>query len=107
MMRFDKTFYEPHPDGTLLSVKIIPQSAMNGLGGIIKDSDGVYALKLKVTAPPEDGMANKAVIKLLAKTLHIPPSTIRIISGETVRKKTLLIHKDAGKIEDALIALIP
>ena len=47
-----------------------------------------------VTAVPEDGKANKAVIALLAKRLKLPKSAIDIASGATDRRKTLLIDGD-------------
>jgi uncharacterized protein YggU (UPF0235/DUF167 family) len=45
-----------------------------------------------VAAPPEDGKANAALIALLAKTLGVPKSAIRIASGETARMKAIVIE---------------
>ena len=60
------------------------------------------ALKAAVTAPPEDGKANEAVVALLAQAWRLPKSTIEIVRGGTAREKTLSV---AGE-PDALVARI-
>jgi len=73
--------------GIILSVRTQPGSSKNR---IIGEYGG--RLKLAVTAAPEKGKANKAVIELLADTLHIHESSIHIISGESSRDKRLMIE---------------
>ena len=72
--------------GIILSIRTQPGSSKNR---IIGEYGG--RLKLAVTAAPEKGKANKAVIELLADTLHISESSIHIISGESSRDKRLMI----------------
>ena len=48
-------------------------------------------LRLRVTAVPDKGKANAAVIALLATALDIPKSAIELVSGETSRIKLLAI----------------
>ena len=48
------------------------------------------ALKLAVTAPPQAGRANQAVVKLLAELFDIPARQIAIVSGHSARRKRLL-----------------
>ena len=50
-------------------------------------------MQVDVTVAPEDGKANKQVIKLLAKELGLPKSNLAIIRGHTSRDKTCLIEK--------------
>ncbi len=50
------------------------------------------ALKISITTAPEKGKANKAIIKLLAKTLGTAPSRIRVIRGQTSPDKTVEIE---------------
>jgi uncharacterized protein (TIGR00251 family) len=50
------------------------------------------ALKIKLTAPPVGGNANKQCIQLLAKTLKLPKSSVIITSGQTSRLKQIRIH---------------
>lgn len=72
-------------EGLTVSLKISPNASKNE---IIKTDDGV---KIKITAPPVDGKANKSLIEFLSKTFKIPKSSIEILRGETSKEKTLLI----------------
>ncbi len=69
------------------------------------DVIGVYgtSLKVAVTAAPERGKANKAILKLLAKRLGVSPSSLSIVAGETSRQKKVLVQGiDAGEIQSRL-----
>ena len=55
---------------------------------IIKTDDGI---KIKITAQPVDGKANKALIEFLSKQLKIPKTSIEILKGHTSKEKTVLI----------------
>jgi uncharacterized protein len=55
------------------------------------------ALKIKLTAPPVDGAANKMCVQYLAKFLKVPKSSIEIISGHTSRTKRLLVRFKSEK----------
>ena len=72
-------------DGLVLNIKISPNASKNE---IVKSVDGV---KLKITAQPIDGKANKAVIEYLSKNFKIPKTSFEIIRGETSKEKTVLI----------------
>ena len=81
-------------DGFVLNIKIAPNASKNE---IIKSEDGV---KLKITAQPVDGKANKAVIEYLSKNFKIPKTSFEIIRGETSKEKTVLIKcKDEEKLQ--------
>ena len=62
---------------TRLPIKIHSRARRNEVAGL---QGGV--LRVKVTAPPVEGKANRAVIELLASHLRVPKSSIRIVSGE-------------------------
>lgn len=79
-----------------LDIKVTPKASADRVQGWTEDEQGGRVLKIMVTAPPEDGKANKAVIALLAKRLKLPKSAIELASGETARRKTLLIDGDEG-----------
>lgn len=72
--------------GIRISVRLQPRSANNQVVGWQNE-----ALKIKVTAPPVDGEANKALVNYLAKSLGISKSSCKIIAGETSRNKTVEI----------------
>jgi uncharacterized protein (TIGR00251 family) len=48
--------------------------------------------KVRVTAPPEDGRANDALLDLLAKRLHLPRRSLSIVSGHTGREKVVRLE---------------
>jgi len=81
-------------------VKVIPRSSRTEILG--KEND-IYRMKL--TAPPVEGKANKAVIELLAEKLGVPKREIEIVSGKTGRLKTIRIRGlTAGEVAQALEA---
>lgn len=90
------------PDGVRLRLRVTPRAARNAIAGIVAEADGGAALKVTVTAAPEDGKANAAVVKLLAKAWKVPKSSIRIVSGQTDRRKGIAVDGDA----EALKAII-
>jgi uncharacterized protein YggU (UPF0235/DUF167 family) len=55
-------------------------------------------LRIRTTAPPTDGKANKAAIKLLANHLDVPPSSISLLRGQTSRSKQFLVRNAADKL---------
>ncbi len=80
-------FVRAKEDGTLiLSLYVQPRAGKNELAGL---HDG--ALKLRLTTPPVDGKANKAVIAFLAKKLKLPKSAVILHSGLKNRRKQLQI----------------
>ena len=72
-----------------LSVKVVPASSRDSIAGWLGET-----LKIKVKAPPEKGKANKAVIKLLEKTLALKKGTVSIDSGGSSSRKILLINSE-------------
>ena len=88
-------------DGALiLSVRATPGAARNGLGGV---HDG--ALKVSVTAAPERGKANQAIVRVLAKALGLRRSQVGLVSGETDRSKRFrLLEVTESELLDKLRA---
>ncbi|MDR1327961.1 MAG: DUF167 domain-containing protein [Heliobacteriaceae bacterium] len=68
-----------------LQVRITPNASRNE---VTQDGD---LLKVKLTAPPVDGKANKALLEILSKYFKIPKTSIKIIKGETSKNKLLLL----------------
>lgn len=80
-------------DGQVLQLRISPNASKNE---IIKTTDGI---KVKITAQPIDGKANKALIEFLSKQFKVPKSYFEILKGETSKDKTVLINNiDTAKI---------
>ncbi len=61
--------------------------------GVMPTPDG-QALKIAVTAPPDKGKANAAVVELLAKAFGVAKSSVAVIAGDTDRRKVLRISGD-------------
>ena len=69
-----------------LEIKVVPKSSRNRVVGWIGNR-----LKIAVTAAPERGRANEAVISVLAAALELAPARLRIVRGETAPLKTVEI----------------
>ena len=63
-------------------IKVIPRSSKNDVERI---SEGEYRVRL--TAPPVDGKANEALVKLLAKHFSVAKSAIAIVGGKSSQRK--------------------
>lgn len=72
-------------EGLIIRLKISPNASKNE---IIRSSDGI---KIKITAQPIDGKANKCLVEFISKKYKIPKSSIEIVRGETSKEKTILI----------------
>ena len=84
--------------GFIVEVRVQPKGSSNRVAGLY---DG--ALKLAVTAAPESGRANKAVISFLAKELGVKKYNVEIISGHSSRAKRIRI---SGCTETNIVALV-
>jgi hypothetical protein len=81
------SFYEWLDQDLLLRIKVQPRASSDALAEIIGD-----ALKVRITAAPVDGKANKHLIAFLAKAFKVAKSDIELLSGQTGRDKRLKIH---------------
>jgi uncharacterized protein YggU (UPF0235/DUF167 family) len=92
-------------DGIALRVRVTPKAGQDALAGLQMLSDGGLVLAVKVRAAPEDGAANEAVRRCLAKALGRPASAVALRSGATARLKTLTVAGEPGPLVAALEAL--
>ena len=82
-------------EGIIVNVRISPNAKKNE---IIKDGD---IIKVKITALPIDGKANKALVEFFAKNFKIPKTSIEILKGETSKEKTILFKTmDEDKVNN-------
>ena len=82
-----KRFYQWQGKDLILSVRVQPKASKDEVVG---EQEG--ALKIRITAPPVDGKANKQLIGFLSRIFRIPKSNIVLMSGESARIKRLRIH---------------
>ena len=83
--------------GLKFNIYVQPRSSRNQVVGLHGD-----ALKVKITAPPVEGAANKMCIAVLAKVLNVPKSAIEIVSGQASRTKRVQVwrEKDRGILKE-------
>lgn len=79
-------FLRALPDGVELAVLAQPRASRSRLLG---EHDG--RLKVQLAAPPVDGEANAALLKLLSDVLDLPARQLAIHSGQTGRRKAVKI----------------
>ena len=70
-----------------LRVRVTPRAHRDEIAG-----ERAGALLVRVTAPPEGGRANTAVCRLIARTLRIAPSRVRVLRGGASREKLVQVE---------------
>jgi len=93
-------------DHVRLAVRLTPNSGRDAIEGVEGTADGESHFRARVTAVPEKGKANEALVKLLAKSIGLPKSSVSIVSGDTARLKILRIDGDPEDIVDKLQRLV-
>jgi uncharacterized protein (TIGR00251 family) len=88
-------------------VRLTPKGRRDAIEGWWIGGAGQRALKARVAAPPEDGKANAALIGLLARTLEVRGSDVRIVSGASSRLKTIEIEGDESRLSSLLAKAVP
>jgi hypothetical protein len=79
----------PLEDGGIevhVRLKVVPGASRAGLAGAYGDR-----LKVRVTAPPASGQANRALLALLSEVLGVAPATLRLVRGAGTPLKTVAV----------------
>lgn len=71
-----------------------PKAGRNQIVGVRQAGDGKPSLVVKIAAPPEDGAANEALRRLIAKAAGIGRTSVTIVAGEQAREKRLKLVGD-------------
>lgn len=91
-----------HAEGLVLPVRAQPGARRQGVQG---EQGG--ALKVAVSAPPEDGRANQALVEVLRELLGVKRSQVTLLSGQTSRDKKFLIRGlDRAALEAKVVVLL-
>ena len=81
-----------------LSVRLTPRASREEIAGFEGET-----LRVRVTAPPVEGRANRALVRLLAKRLGLPRGAVRVVAGQTSRSKVVAIDGlDAAELRRRL-----
>ena len=94
-------FYRCSREGINLAVRLTPKSSRDEISGI-ESYDGNAVIKARVRAIPDKGRANAALVKLIAKWLGVPGSTVSLAGGGKSRLKSIAVHGDQQKILNLL-----
>ncbi len=78
-----------------MAVKVVPRASREGLAGV---QDG--GLRIRLTAPPVEGAANRALVEFVAGLLDVPIREVEILSGHGSRRKVVAV-KDLAPEEVA------
>ncbi|BCM22346.1 DUF167 family protein [Mesorhizobium sp. J8] len=97
--------FRPRENGIELFVRLTPKAALDRIDGVETSADGRGHLKARVRAVPENGAANQALERMLAKALHVPASAVSVVAGGTARLKTLRVVGDAAELAKSIEAL--
>jgi uncharacterized protein len=94
-----------HAAGARVALKVTPRAPSSGVQGVEVDAGGRTHLAVRVSAPPEAGKANAALIKLHAKRWRMPQHALEVMSGASARRKVLHIHGSPGELVERLRAI--
>ena len=86
------------PDGVIFKITVQPRGSKNEIAGLQGD-----AMKIRLTAPPVEGAANKMCVEFLAKSLKVRKSVVEIIRGRTSRSKKVLVRSATRKEIESLL----
>jgi uncharacterized protein len=84
--------------GLVLSVRLTPRSDREAIDGIAQLADGKTVLQVRVRAPPSDGLANAALVRLIAAALGVRPREVSLVAGESARLKRVKISGSAAAL---------
>jgi uncharacterized protein len=80
------SFISGSTDGVQVAIQATPKANRNGLAGV-----HAGRLKVAVTAAPEKGKANAAVLEVIAEALELKRSQVSLVAGETDPRKVVLV----------------
>ncbi|MGH6859173.1 MAG: DUF167 family protein [Phyllobacterium sp.] len=91
-------------DGIVLFVRLTPRSSKEAVEGWEAAGAGPPHIRARVRAVPEKGLANAALVRLVAKWLGVAPGTVEVAAGATSRLKQLRISGDPESLALLLLA---
>jgi len=86
--------------GATFRVRVQPGASKNEIVGVQGDT-----LKIKISAPPVKGKANKALVHFLARKLGVKNSEVEIITGHTTKLKRIKVKGEATKTKEKISRL--
>ncbi len=104
-----KRFWNATSSGVAIAIKAQPGARREAVLGVAEAAarPGWPATRLRVavSAPPEDGRANAAILRLLAEELGVKRAACRLVQGQTSREKLVVVEGDPAVLGAALARL--
>jgi uncharacterized protein len=91
--------------GIVIHVRLTPKSGAPRIAGAGRHGEEAV-LKAYVTAPPEDGKANAALVQMVAHWIGVPKSAVSVLSGQKSRLKSVLVAGDSAALLGKLKQLL-
>ena len=88
------SFVRPVRDGVKVTIRLTPSAGHEQVVGFDAPADGAHRCRVSVTAPPVDGRASIALLKLLAREWRVPKSALSIAAGAGGRDKVVHVAGD-------------
>ncbi len=89
-------------DGLVVVCRLTPKGGRDAIDGVTTLSDGAVVLAARVREAPEDGRANEALCRLIAKAANVPASRARLAAGAKSRIKQVALEGDTEALMAAL-----
>jgi hypothetical protein len=84
--------------GVRLRLRLRPAGGADRVDGVGRAADGAERLEVRVTAAPEDGKANRALLKLLAKAWRLPARDLALVAGAKARDKVVEVRGASARL---------
>lgn len=89
-----------------VAVRLTPRARQNRLDGLARLADGTPVSEASVSAPPQEGRANEALLQLLAKQWQVPRRDLALVGGLKSRRKLVRVAGDARALLPRLAGLL-
>lgn len=98
----DRLPFAAAADGVRLTVRLTAKASAERIVGLADEADGGVVLKVAVTAAPEGGKANAALLKLLARAFRLQARDFAVVRGQSDRRKIVAVTGAPGALVDRL-----
>jgi uncharacterized protein len=85
-------------EGVRVAIRLLPRAKTDRLLNVVTMPEGRHAIKASVTAPPQEGRANEALLQLLSRAWRLPRASLAMVTGAFTRNKTVSIAGDPRQL---------
>ena len=89
-----------------VAIRLSPRARTDCVVGVVPTAEGGCALKATVSAAPQDGRANEALLQLLARSWGVPRRHLSIVQGSATRNKVVAIAGDQRRLIEKITAAV-